>query len=201
MIEAGRPSGPIVGTEMGGMIFNGSSPYRRLPDADDPRAAWIFHDTDEGAVFGDYGIDRVHGGAAGFEIDRYHANNGAPRHLLHLATSEPLRPTVEDVKLGALPLSISYHPATAEPWARADVVFFETPNGGAVFSTGSICWISSSLDRDFNNDIARITSNVIRRFLDPKPFTPVDRIDDQGRPIERQRRARVDDDLRRGPVM
>ena len=170
MFETGRSTGPVFGNEMGGMIFNGSSPYRKLDDASDPRASWIFEGTSEGDVFGDYGIDRVHGGAAGFEIDRYNASNGAPRHAMHLATSEPLNETIEDVKLGVLPLTIAYHPSKGEPWTKADLVFFETPKGGAMFSTGSITWISSTLENDFDNDIAKITRNVIRRFLDPTPF-------------------------------
>jgi N,N-dimethylformamidase len=170
MVETGRHTGPIFGNEMGGMIFNGSSPYRKLDDASDPRAAWIFEGTSEGDVFGDYGIDRVHGGAAGFEIDVYNPGNGVPRHALHLATSEPLRETIEDVQLTNLPLTIRYHPAKGDPRTQADIVFFETPEGGAMFSTGSITWISSTLENDFDNDIATITRNVVQRFLDPAPF-------------------------------
>ncbi|MBL3600323.1 MAG: LamG domain-containing protein [gamma proteobacterium endosymbiont of Lamellibrachia anaximandri] len=177
MIETGRHTGPVFGNEMAGMIFNGSSAYRKLEDAGNPRAAWVFADTGEGKVFGDYGIDRVHGGAAGFEIDRYNPDNGVPRHALHLATSEPLKPTIEDVVLGQLPLTIKYHPDKKEPWARADLVFFETANGGAMFSTGSITWISSTLENNFDNDVAKITGNVIRRFLDPKPFPAIPKAD------------------------
>jgi N,N-dimethylformamidase len=173
MVETGRHPGPIFGNEMAGMIFNGSSEYRRLEDADDARAVWIFEGTTEGEVFGDYGIDRVHGGAAGFEVDRYNPGNGVPRHALHLATSEPLKPTIEDVVISTLPLTIKYHPDKGDPWAQADLVFFETANSGAMFSTGSITWISSTMENDFDNDVARITGNVIRRFLDPAPFPPI----------------------------
>ncbi|HEX3724830.1 MAG TPA: N,N-dimethylformamidase beta subunit family domain-containing protein, partial [Pirellulales bacterium] len=45
----------------------------------------------------------------------------------------------------------------------ADMVYFETPRGGAVFSAGSICWPSSLLVDDA---VSRITSNVLRRFAD-----------------------------------
>jgi N,N-dimethylformamidase len=173
MVETGRHTGPVFGNEMGGMVFNGSSPYRKLEDAKNPRAAWIFEGTKEGKVFGDYGIDRVKGGAAGFEIDVYKPNNGAPRHTLHLATAEPLKPKIEDVKLGNLPLTIAYHPSDGKPWADADLLFFETPKGGAMFSTGSITWISSTLENNFDNDVAVITRNVIKRFLDVRPFPPV----------------------------
>ncbi|MGI9309170.1 MAG: N,N-dimethylformamidase beta subunit family domain-containing protein [Gammaproteobacteria bacterium] len=191
MVETGRRTGPIFGNEMGGMIFHGSSPYRKLEAAADPRASWIFAGTNEGKVFGDYGIDRVHGGAAGFEIDRYNAGNGVPRHALHLATSEPLRKTVEDVKLSTMPLSIIYHPNKGEPWAQADLVFFETPNGGAMFSTGSITWISSTLENNFNNDVATVTRNVIRRFIDKTPF-PNPAAADVGRPDRAPRNPEYD---------
>lgn len=55
---------------------------------------------------------------------------------------------------------------------HADMVFFETPNGGAVFSTGSISWAASLAHNDYANDVSRITENVVRRFADPAPFPP-----------------------------
>ena len=53
---------------------------------------------------------------------------------------------------------------------RADMTFFETPVGGAVFSTGSISYAGALAVDNFDNDIARITDNVLNRFLDPAPF-------------------------------
>jgi N,N-dimethylformamidase len=61
-------------------------------------------------------------------------------------------------------------PDPADPDVRADLVFFETPHGGAVFSTGSIAWAGSLAHEGYRNDVARITENVIRRLLDPEPF-------------------------------
>ncbi|MDH3750863.1 MAG: hypothetical protein OEU40_09720, partial [Gammaproteobacteria bacterium] len=126
--------------------------------------------TSEGDVFGDYGVDRVHGGAVGFEIDKYNPANGTPRHALHLATAESLRETIEDLRMSVLPLSVSYHPPIDDNLAGADIVFFETPNGGAMFATGSINWFSSTPENNFDNDVATISRNVIERFLDPEPF-------------------------------
>jgi N,N-dimethylformamidase len=173
MHETGRTNGPVFGVEMGAMIWNGGSPFRRQPDADNPRAAWIFEGTKEGEVFGDYGVDRVNGGACEFEIDRYTPGNGVPRHALRLATSEPLRETIEDVQIIGYPLAIAYHPSKAPVWGRCDLVFFETPAGGAMLSFSSNGWISSTLENDFDNDVATITRNVVKRFLDPTPFPPV----------------------------
>jgi N,N-dimethylformamidase len=50
------------------------------------------------------------------------------------------------------------------------MVFFETPNGGAVFSTGSIAYAGSLSANGYDNNIARLTTNVLRRFADPAPF-------------------------------
>jgi len=49
-------------------------------------------------------------------------------------------------------------------------VFFETPNGGAVFSTGSIAYGASLPWNDYKNNIVKLTTNVLKRFADPKPF-------------------------------
>jgi N,N-dimethylformamidase len=59
---------------------------------------------------------------------------------------------------------------TENPLVHADMTFFETPNGGAVFSTGSITWAASLPHNGFDNNVARITGNVFRRFIDPAPF-------------------------------
>jgi N,N-dimethylformamidase len=39
-----------------------------------------------------------------------------------------------------------------------------------MFSTGSINWFSSTLENNFDNDVATISRNVVERFLDPAPF-------------------------------
>ena len=58
------------------------------------------------------------------------------------------------------------------PMVNADMVFFETPHGGGVFSVSSISWAGSLAHNGYDNNVSRITENVVRRFLDPKPFPP-----------------------------
>ena len=53
---------------------------------------------------------------------------------------------------------------------HADITFFETEGGGAVFSTGSIAYAGSLSWNGFDNNIARLTTNVLRRFADEAPF-------------------------------
>ena len=92
---------------------------------------------------------------------------GSPPHALILASSEQHRP-------GMLRVKEEFHYTEpldpADPNVRADMVFFETPAGGAVFSTGSISFAGALATDDYDNDIARITGNVLARFRDPTPF-------------------------------
>jgi len=50
---------------------------------------------------------------------------------------------------------------------HADVVYFEAPQGGAVFAVGSITWCGCLSQDNYNNNVSRMTENVLRRFLLP----------------------------------
>ena len=50
------------------------------------------------------------------------------------------------------------------------MVFYETENGGAVFSTGSIAFAGSLSHNDYNNNVSRLLENVVNRFLDSDPI-------------------------------
>jgi N,N-dimethylformamidase len=52
---------------------------------------------------------------------------------------------------------------------RADMTLCATTNGGAVFSTGSIAWGQSLPCGEADNDVSRITANVLERFLRDGP--------------------------------
>jgi N,N-dimethylformamidase len=157
----GRPPQLLVGvgiSELTGFAFEGSAPYRRLAGSYDARAAFIFqgvrHDT-----FGDYGI--LGGGAAGQEFDRVSAELGTPAHALHLARADQFASYVSM-------LDEAYALNAAPPFG--DVVYFETARGGGVFSAGSMAWVGSLSHNNYDNDVARITGNVLCRFLDDAPI-------------------------------
>jgi N,N-dimethylformamidase len=57
---------------------------------------------------------------------------------------------------------------------RADITYFTTKNGGAVFSTSSISWCGSLLENDCDNNVSRMTANVLRRFQEEEPLPPLD---------------------------
>lgn len=53
----------------------------------------------------------------------------------------------------------------------AEIVFYETPNGGAVFTVGSMGWCGSLAHNGHKNNVARLTANILRRFLRSEPFS------------------------------
>lgn len=147
--------------------FDSGSYYRRLPDSRDPRAGFIFAGVEE-EIVGDFG---VFGGAAALELDIVDPKVGTPSHALHLAASEGH----SNVYVIAQAETGANHPGMdgiESPLVRADMVFFETLNGGAVFSTGSIGWAGSLAHDGYRNNISTITENVLRRFISPEPFPP-----------------------------
>ena len=115
---------------------------------------------------GDFGLL---GGAAGLELDATDEALGTPDHALVLARSVE-HSNVYVVTPEVMISSHLFTDAVSNPMVRAEMVFFETPGGGAVFSTGSIAWGASLNHDEYRNNVARISTNVIRRFLDPTPF-------------------------------
>jgi hypothetical protein len=112
-----------------------AAPYR-IQDA----SHWAFAGTGlgDGDVFGERSLHmRCPGGASGHETDK-------------VSPSSP--PEVRVLAKGLNPDE-----------GGAEMVHFETPGGGAVFSAGSICY-PSCLPVD--EHVSRITANVLRHFLE-----------------------------------
>jgi N,N-dimethylformamidase len=158
----GRPPQKLVGVGFSAQGFDSSSPYARLPDSLDPRAAFIFEGINREELIGDFGPQR--GGAAGLELDRYERSLGTPPDALLVASSQGhtdgyLR-AVEEVEVMTPGLN-----GTQDPDVRADMVYFKTPSGGGVFATGSIAWCESLPINRYDNNVARITGNVLGTFI------------------------------------
>jgi N,N-dimethylformamidase len=157
----GRPPQMLAGVGFSAQgLFEGSY-YRRMPGAADPRAAWIFDGIPD-EVLGNFGLSG--GGAAGFELDRADPALGTPPHALILARSEGHQAhfmTVPEELLSHLATLNGEKPAAL---IRAEIVYFETARGGAVFSTGSITFCGSLSHNRYDNNISRMLENVLLRF-------------------------------------
>jgi N,N-dimethylformamidase len=162
----GRPPNELTGVGMVSQGFDVSSPYVRSEASRDPRAAFIFEGVEDD-IIGDFGLSG--GGAAGLELDGADPALGTPPHTLVLASSERHTDlylmTPEDMNDPVPGLG-----GTEAEIIRSDMVFFEAPKGGAVFSAGSIAWAGSLSHNDYDNNVARITTNVLRRFIEDTPF-------------------------------
>jgi N,N-dimethylformamidase len=160
-LRNGRPPQRLVGVGFSGEGPFWGKPYERAAGADDPRASFIFDGVNDN-VLGDFGLSG--GGAAGFEMDRAEPLRGTPGHALVLATAG-------DYPAGFM-LAMEEWLAEETSWAgpppdellRADMVYFETDKGGAVFSVGSISFLGSLPYNNYDNNISTIVDNVLTRF-------------------------------------
>jgi N,N-dimethylformamidase len=100
---------------------------------------WAFEGTnlEDGGLFGQSSLHmRCPGGASGHETDK--VSPSSPANVIRLAKGT----NIDD--------------------GGAELAYYETSSGGAVFSAGSIAWPSAILIDDC---VSRITANVINRFL------------------------------------
>ena len=165
----GRPSAELTGLIMSSQGFDISEPYELTDAASDARVNFIFEgiDTTPGKKFGDFGL--CGRGAAGLEIDRVDYSLGTPSHVVVLGSSKSHTDvylmTPEDMLDPTPDMS-----GTQSDAIRADMVFFETGNGGAVFSTGSIAWAGAMAWNNYDNEVSRLMANVLFRFNKVEPF-------------------------------
>ncbi|SMH26489.1 N,N-dimethylformamidase beta subunit family domain-containing protein [Mesorhizobium australicum] len=163
----GLPPQMVAGTGFTAQGFDISSYFRRTKESFDPRASFIFEGIGDEELIGDFGL--IGGGAAGLELDRADRLLGTPPNALIVAASE----NHTGVYYVVCDEMLTNRPGLSgpdNPLVRADMVFYETPAGGAVFSTSSIAWSGSLSHNGYDNNVSRITENVLRRFVDDTPF-------------------------------
>jgi len=152
----GRGPHVLLGVGTAGVIFGKAAAYHRNEESKLPAYAWIFNGVNEDKI---YARGELMDGPAGFEFDRVDYSRGSPTSTVRLATAR-------DFEGVPLPLPEDL-PSTGEVLgeARCDMAFYNIPDGGAVFSTGSMSWIPCLMVDEGDNDIARITRNVLSRFI------------------------------------
>lgn len=131
-----------------------------MPDSWHRSVSWMFEGI-EGEIIGERGL--AHGGAAGIEIDRYDLALGTPPHAQIVASSgghsDNYMLVCEEVLYG--------HPGmtgTYDYRIRADMVYFTSPNNGAVFSSGSIAFGQALPCDGFSNNVSKFLKNIVDAF-------------------------------------
>lgn len=126
------------------------------PEAGDERG-----NAAEGFLIGTKGFG---GGASGDEIDRMDLRLGTPVNTVLLASS-----TGHDDSFGVFNEEVMFPMVdtvgTKCDKVRSDMVLYETCGGGSVFSVGSINWYCSLGWDKYENNVARITWNVLKEFI------------------------------------
>ena len=161
-LRNGRPPQRLAGVGFTAQGDFQGTYYRRNSDLD-AKYEWVFESVDD-EILGDFGLSG--GGAAGFELDRADFSLGTPRNTAVLASSENYP---EHFVL--VPEEILSHVATrsgkpVSELIQSDIVIFQTAKGGCVFSVGSITYCGSLPWNNFDNNISRMTANVLNRFLE-----------------------------------
>lgn len=159
----GKSPNQLVGVGFKAMGDGAPAPgYQRREGSFDPRASFIFEGIGEDEVIGDFGL--VLGGASGDEIDCMDHANGTPSHTLLLATASGHSPDYMAVVEDLIFVS-QVNLAVQASRVCADMVYLETPNGGAVFSVGAISWCGSLSHNNYDNNVSRVTLNALRGML------------------------------------
>lgn len=159
----------LVGVGFTAQGFDRNSPYQRQPGSFDPRVSVIFDGIGDNELIGNHPSLVLEFGAAGSELDRADYALGSPPNTLILARSfghsDAYQQVVEEVNT-----SDSLQGGTVNPLVHADMTYLEYPGGGAVFSTSSIAWSGSLSFNDYDNNVSRLTENVLRRFAWDEPL-------------------------------
>jgi N,N-dimethylformamidase len=162
-----RPPQKLVGVGFAAQGFDRSTYYSRMPDSHDPRARFILEGIAKDELIGDFGL--VANGAAGSEIDRYDRSLGTPPDTMLVASSEDHSDNMQRV-VEEIYFNYPGTGGTQDPGVRSDICYFTTANGGAVFSSSSIAWSGSLSHNNYDNNVSRMTANVLMRFADDEPL-------------------------------
>jgi N,N-dimethylformamidase len=157
----GRPPNKILGVGFVAEGFDSSMSFRRMPDSYEPSLSWIMEGI-ESDVFGGFGL--ADEGAAGLELDGYDLKLGTPPNTKLVAASGGHD---DNYLLMITPHETEGLYGSYDYRVRADMTYFDAPNGGAVFSCSSIAFGQALPVHNFNNDVSRLLANVINMFLKP----------------------------------
>jgi N,N-dimethylformamidase len=154
----GFPPRSVVGVEHGANVFGTSTErwgFRRLDASRHDRFSFVFENVDD-EVIGDFGLNL--GSAAGYEMDR----------------AQEWCPSSEDLVVLARATHANFvSPKRLPVQPAADMTLLSLPGGGAVFAAGSVTWTGSLSHNGYENNVSAVTENVLRRFRDCAPGTPV----------------------------
>jgi N,N-dimethylformamidase len=156
----GRMQFAMVGVSWNATGMIEGAPYRRTPASFDPRVAHLFEGIGEDELIGEKGA--FLGAAASYEVDFANVLMGTPADALVIAAAR----MPEEFFYAPFPILEALGSETKATRLRADMVYFETGKGGAVFSASSVGWNGALSHNEDQNAASRLTANVLRSFIE-----------------------------------
>ena len=150
-------------------------PYDVKEGGKSEAGAWVFNGVDVSKPIGEFPSLQNEGGPGGEELDRVEYSLGTPATTIVLAVADGFGDeyvhVVEEVNTSNI-----MQGGSVNPQVRADMTLMYYPNGGAVWSSSSISWAGSLFHNKYDNDVARITKNVLDKFAsgEPLPAAPAE---------------------------
>jgi N,N-dimethylformamidase len=165
----GRHPQKLVGVGFSAQGFDMNKPYKRQPGSFDKSVAFMFEGIGEDELIGDFPSLVLNSGAAGFELDRVDYKLGSPSHTLILGTATGFTDNYQHV-IEEVNLMDNKQGGTTHPLVKADLAYVRYPNGGGVFSTGSISWCGSLSYNNYDNNVSKLMTNVLKKFASDQPL-------------------------------
>ncbi len=160
----GRAPQKIVGVGFTAEGYDRNSYYERMPDSFSQKANFIFEGVGKEEHIGNFDSLLMHFGAAGDEIDRLDFVLGTPFGALLLASAREFTRSYQPISTDVVLEVDKKYRKLSKDLVRADIVYMDYPNGGKVFSVGSMSWCGCLSHNGYNNNVSQITSNVLHNF-------------------------------------
>jgi N,N-dimethylformamidase len=165
----GRSPQKLVGAGFTAQGFDRNAVYAVEEGSEDSRAEFIYDGISEIDSIGAFNSLGMGYGTAGDEIDRLDYRLGSPPHTLLLGRATDFSDAYQLVVEDVMQMGTGYG-GTEHPRVRSDIVFFEYPNDGAVWSVSSISWMEDLSYDDYSNPVSRMTENVLKAFAEDGPL-------------------------------
>jgi hypothetical protein len=134
--------------------------YKVTDAGKDSSFSWVWDGINTDELIGEEGFG---GGASGDEIDRWDPQYGSPEDAVVLATSigHPDEFVMFPEDIG---FQVTEIKGTETDLIRSDITLHQTPGGGRVFAVGSMNWYCSLGWDAYENNVAKLTENILRSF-------------------------------------
>jgi N,N-dimethylformamidase len=165
-LSSGRPPQARLGVGFCGQGFDRGSPYAKTDAGKSERWSWVFAGVPDD-VFGAGPALVLGHGAAGYEIDRVDTAAGTPEHTVVLAVADGFTDAYQTAIERTTAIAPWHGGSDPRSGLRGDMTITLQPNGGAVFTVGSISYASTLCFNNNQSDTAKVLANVIDAFLGP----------------------------------